>query len=339
MNEANQPSSAAGVAWDLSDLYRGVDDPAIDRDLAEAMKRAEAFATAYRGKIATLGPDDADFVLSAVREFESLAEQMDKPSVYAMLVHSAQTDEPRYGALLARTREQRTAIYKHLIFFELEWIQLGDDLAQKLATHPRLQRYRHFLELKRVWKPHVLSEPEEKLLDEKALTGKAAFGRLFEETISTLKFPYGPEGQPPQQLSLQEILPKLYDPDRAARRWAAAGLSHTLKENSRLLTFIFNTIVVDHQSDTELRHFTSVMASRNLGNETTDQVVEALMKAAEKHFELVRRYYRLKGKLLKIDTLRDYDRYAPLAAPPPCDWETARRIVTESYQAFSPRAG
>ena len=341
MNEVHQPSSsAAGVAWDLGDLYRGVDDPAIDRDLAEAMKRAEAFATAYRGKIASLRAEDVDLVLTALREYESLAEQMDKPSVYAGLVHAAHTDDPRHGALLARTREQRTAINKHLIFFDLEWIQLTDDVARKLAGHAKLARYRHFLELKRVWKPHYLSEPEEKLLDEKANTGKVAFGRLFEETLSSLKFPYAdPATKTTQQLSLQEILAKLYDPDREVRRIAAEGLSHTLQENSRLLTFIFNTIVSDHQSDTQLRHFGSAMASRNLGNETTDQVVEALLHAAEKHYDLVRRYYRLKGKLLGIDKLRDYDRYAPLAVPPPCDWATAQRIVAESYQAFSPRAG
>lgn len=341
MTESQKPSSSAvNVAWNLKDLYQSVDDPAIDTDLATAMKRAEAFAASYRGKIAGLHPEDADLVLTAVRELESLSEQMDKSCVFAMLVHAAQSEDPRHGALLSRTREQRTAINKHLIFFDLEWIQLSDDTAHKLTTHPKLERYRHFLELKRVWKPHYLSEPEEKLLDEKAITGKMAFGRLFEETISSLKFPYpaGPN-QGTVLLSLQEILAKLYDPDREVRRLAADGLSSTLKENSRLLTFIFNNIVLDHQSDTELRHFASPMASRNLANETTDKVVEALMSAAEKHYELVRRYYRLKGKLLKIDRLRDYDRYAPLAAPPPCDWQTARRIVTDSYQAFSPRAG
>src|SRR5262249_7202808 len=109
--------------------------------------------------------------------------------------------------------------------------------------------------------------------------------------------------------------------------------------NSRLLTFIFNNIVLDHQSDITLRHFSSVMASRNLANETTDQVVDALMTAAEKHYGLVQRYYRLKGKLLKIDKLCDYDRYAPLAPRPPCDCQAARRIVTDTYRSFSPRAG
>ena len=252
-----------------------------------------------------------------MREFESLSEQMDKPVIYAMLVHSAQTEEPRHGALLSRTREQRTAINKHLIFFDLEWIQLSDETADKLAAHAKLERYRHFLELKRVWKPHYLSEPEEKLLDEKSITGKAAFGRLFEETISSLKFPFpseaamsrarstskgmaqshdpvtasgpvvvsSPDHTALEQISLQEILAKLYDADREVRRLAAEGISSTLKENARLLTFIFNNIVLDHQSDMPAQEISRARWPRAISpTRSTDQVVEALMTAAEKHY-------------------------------------------------------
>jgi oligoendopeptidase F len=143
-----------------------------------------------------------------------------------------------------------------------------------------------------------------------------------------------------QQLSLQEILARLYDADRDVRRRAAEGISQGLMDNARLLSFIFNTIVLDHQSDTQLRHFTHPMASRNLANEIGDSVVDALLAATEGHHALVQRYYRLKKKLLKLDVLHDYDRYAPLFADmPPCDWPTARRIVEESYHAFSPEAG
>ncbi len=332
-------NSAAGVAWNLNDLYRALDDPAIERDLESALGRAQAFERAYRGKIAALAPADADTLLNAVQELEALFEQMDRPAVYAALVHAAKTDVPQHGALLARTREQRTVINKHLIFFDLEWIQLADAPAQALIQHPRLAKYRHYLDHKRAWKPHYLSEPEEKILDEKAVTGKAAFGRLFEETTAAMTFSFaGPEGTQP--LSLQEILARLYDADRDVRRRAADGISQGLKDNARLLTFIFNTIVVDHQSDTQLRRFPHPMASRNLANEISDPVVEALLVATERHHPLVQRYYRLKKKLLKLDTLHDYDRYAPLFADmPPCDWPAARRIVEESYQAFSPEAG
>src|SRR5437879_5988166 len=183
-------SSAAGIAWNLGDLYAGLDDPALDRDLQSALARAQAFEKTYRGKIATLAPDAHETLRAAVEELENLYEHMDRPAVYAMLVHAAKTDVPAHGALLAKTREQRTAINKHLIFFDLEWIQLADASAQALIRHPRLAKYRHWLDHKRAWKPHYLSEPEEKILDDKAVTGKAAFSRLFEETTASMKFAF-----------------------------------------------------------------------------------------------------------------------------------------------------
>jgi oligoendopeptidase F len=332
-------TSAAGIQWDLRDLYQSVEDAAVERDLAEALRRAEAFEQCWRGKIAVLQPTQADLLLTAVQELEGLYEQMDKPAVFAMLLHSGKTDEPKHGALLSRTQEQRTEINKHLIFFDLEWVQLAEETARVLVTQPSLRKYRHWLEQKRVWKPYYLSEPEEKILDAKSMTGRSAFGRLFEETTASLTCPFT-HGGTTSQLSLQEILAKLYDADRSVRKAAAEGLSAGLADQDRLLTFIFNTVVLDHQTDTQLRKYPNAMAARNLANEISDQVVEALMTATEKHYSLVQRYYRLKGKLLKIDKLYDYDRYAPLSGEmPKCDWPTARSIVQESYDAFSPKAG
>src|SRR5207253_2230378 len=113
-----------------------------------------------------------------------------------------------------------------------------------------------------------------------------------------------------------------------------------LEGQARLLTFIFNNIVLDHDSDCRLRKYPDPIASRNLANEISGEVVEALMQAAERHFGLVQRYYRLEGKLLGLDKVYDYDRYAPIFADmPTCDWPAAQRIVQESYQAFSPKAG
>jgi oligoendopeptidase F len=340
MIQAVSPSnSAAGVAWNLADLYQNVDDPQITRDLESALKRAQAFEQAYRGKIDVAGGPAVDQLLTAVRELESLSEQMDKPAVYASLVHAGKTDDPRHGALLARTREQRTVINKHLIFFDLEWVKVPDEPVRALLARPELARYRHYLEQKRAWRPHYLSEPEEKILDEKSVTGRAAFVRLFDETVATIKYPFEHAGKV-EMLSLQEINAKLYDPDRSVRRAGAEGWTRGLQENARLLTYIFNTLVHDHKSDCELRHFDGPMAPRHLANEITDSVVAALMTAAERHHGTVQRYYRLKARLLKIDQLMDYDRYAPLFPDmPACDWTTARRTVEESYSAFSPRAG
>jgi oligoendopeptidase F len=340
MLQAMRPTSSAdGVCWDLGDLYQGVDDPRITKDLESALARARAFEASYRGRIDVPDGPPAALLLEALTELEGLYEQMDRPAVYAGLLHAAQTDDPRRGALLARTREQRTGINQHLIFFDLEWVKVSDPAARAAMDDPRLARYRHYLAQKRLWRPHYLSEPEEKLLDEKSVTGRAAFVRLFDESVAALRFPFEHDGQS-QLLTMQEASAKLYDPDRAVRRAAAAGLTKGLKENARLLTYLFNNLVVDHQTDCRLRHFDSPMGPRHLANEISGPVVEALMTAAEQHHGTVQRYYRLKARLLGVEPLLDYDRYAPVFPDQPeCDWPRARQIVQESYQAFSPRAG
>jgi oligoendopeptidase F len=338
MIQAIRPSSSAdGVARDLHDLYAGVDDPAIGRDLDESLRRAQAFEKSYRGQIET-GPS-AERLLGALQELESMYEQMDRPAIYASLVHAAKTDDPKNGALVSKTRERRTAINKHLIFFDLEWIKLPDDTARALIDDPRLARYRHYLDQKRAWKPHYLSEPEEKVLDDKSVTGRAAFVRLFDESVSTIQFPFEHAGKS-ELLSMQQINAKLYDADRTVRQAAAEGWTRGLQDNSRLLTFLFNNLVLDHKIDYELRKFSGPMASRHLANEISDEVVDALMTATERHHATVQRYYRLMARLLGLDHLYDYDRYAPLFPDQPtCDWPQAQKIVHESYQAFSPKAG
>src|SRR5437763_848640 len=139
----SRPSSSAdGVAWKLDDLYAGPDDPKINADLDAAGQRARAFETAYRGQIDVPGGPSGRRLLAAMTELEGLSEQMDRPIIYASLLHAAKTDEPRHGALLSHTREQRTAINKHLIFFDLEWIKVDDGAARKLVADPTLARYR-----------------------------------------------------------------------------------------------------------------------------------------------------------------------------------------------------
>jgi oligoendopeptidase F len=336
---ARPTSSADGVAWDLTELYAGVDDPRIAGDLAAALARARAFEVTYRGRIQLEGGPNPEVLRDALAELEGLSELMDRPAVYAGLVHAAKTDEPRHGALLSRTREERTAINKHLIFFDLEWVKVPEPAARALIGHPLLVRYKHFLERKRAWQPHYLSEPEEKVLEEKAVTGRAAFVRLFDETVASIPFPFEVDGRE-ERLSLQQVSAKLYDADRGVRRAAAEGLTLGLRENARLLTFIFNNLVLDHRADCGLRKFSTPMAPRHLDNEITDAMVESLMTAAERHHPTVARYYRLKSRLLDLEPLYDYDRYAPLFPDlPGCDWGRARQIVQDSYEAFSPRAG
>src|SRR5262249_6027031 len=158
----------------------------------------------------------------------------------------------------------------------LEWVGVDDETAKRLLDAPQLAKYRHYLAQKRVWKPHYLSEPEEKVLDEKAITGKAAFVRLFDETVSALQFTLRRE-----EKRMQQVLSELYAPEREMRAGSAASLTEGLKGTSRLLTYILNTLVLEHRSDCTLRKHSDVMAPRNLANEIDGKVVNALMSAAE----------------------------------------------------------
>ena len=182
------------------------------------------------------------------------------------------------------------------------------------------------------------ARPEEKILEEKAVTGRSAFVRLFEETVSSLTCPFEHDGEA-ETLSLQQILAKLYDADRDGPQGGGGRPdARACKENARLLTYIFNTVVLDHKSDCDAPPASPTRWPRaTWPTRSTPAVVEALMTAAERHHATVHRYYRLKGRLLGLDQLDDYDRYAPLFADlPGCDWPTARRIVEESYERVQP---
>lgn len=328
-----------GVAWNLKDLYSGLDDPQLDRDLEGSLLLARDFEEKHRGKIKNIKANDAPYLLFAIQQIEAIYEKMDRPAIFASLLHAAKTDDPAHGALVAKTRQARSKTNQHLLFFDLELILIPENDAKSLGANPMLSRYTHFLEQKRAWKLHFLSEPEEKVLDVKSLTGRSAFVRLFDETVASMTYPFIQDGVE-KKLTFQEINAKLYDPDRNIRKAGAEGITAGLKDHNKLLVYLFNTLVLDHQNDYEMRSFPDPMASRHLANETSSQMVQALMDSVEKHGSTVQRYYKLKTRLLGLPALEDYDRYAPIQGEmPQISWQEASKLVRNSYHAFSPEAG
>jgi oligoendopeptidase F len=330
-------SSAQGIAWDLGDLYAGPDDPRLVADLDSALTAAQQFAQRYRGTIGGAdGPAAAD-VGEAVAALEAIMERVGKACVYADLLHAADSTPPAHGALVALTQEKASAVRQQVLFFELEWLGLDDAHARRVLEDPRCARHRHYLESLRRYRPHVLSEPEEKILEEKANTGARAFARLFDEVTSALVFDVEVAGES-RRLNESGVLSLLHDARRDVRRAAAESLTRGLERNELLLGFIFNTLVQDHATDDRLRAYTDPMQSRHLANEISTETVQALMRACEARHDVVRRYYRLKRTLLGVDTLADYDRYAPVAAETATTpWPRCREIVLGAYHAFAPR--
>ena len=328
--------------WDLSDLYKGLDDPKIEGDLAIALKEALVFEKRYRSQIASTSLSSKT-LHRAIRSLGAIREREGRVISYASLVFSTDTQDPRRGALLQRVREQFTIIGQHLLFFDLAWARVPEERAQVLMSDEVLLDDRHFLKEMRRFAPHQLSELEEKILEEKANTGIRAFQRLFDETISNIRFSVALEDQDGQkkEMTEQEALALLHDAKRSTRQAATKGLTEGLQEHIQVLTFIMNQVTADHASDDRLRDFSGPMASRHLSNEIDPASVEALLSSCEAHYPLVQRYYRLKRKCLGLEKLYDYDRYAPMSASESASipFGVAKEMVLETFHDFSPEVG
>lgn len=327
----DRPTGAEHITWDLTDLY-ATDEDAL-RALEKASGRAGEFADAHRGKLADVG---AAAFADLLKTYAGIQDAAGRAYTYAYLAWSTNTASPATGKLLQAVKEEYTALSTKLLFFELEWVDLDDERADEYLQLAETRDIAdHYLRMLRLNKPHVLSEPEERILVEKGLTGRSAWNRYFDETMGAMRFTLHGE-----QLTQQQVLARLHEKDRSLRRDAAEAFSEGLRENERTLTFIFNTLLSDKSTDDRLRGFTSWIQSRNLANEVDGKDVEALINTVTGSYDVVGRFYRLKKDLLGIDEMTEYDRYAPVSeADSHWTWDRARDIVTRSYAEFSPEIG
>lgn len=324
----------ASVAWDLEPLVHGKGEEGVRALLDAAQERADTFASRYQGKVAEL---DADGLRAAMEQLAELYELIGRASSYASLRFSVDTTDEQLGALLQLVRERATAIQTRLLFFELEWAALDDERAEELLADERNGFFAHHLRTERRYRPYLLSEPEEKVLAEKNVSGASAWTRLFAELMSSLevRLPTVPE-----PVTLEQALAILSDPDREARRTAAAAVTEALRPGLRTRTFIFNTLLHDKAVDDRLRGYPSWLTARNLSNEASDESVEALVAAVRNRYDVPQRWYRLKARLLGLDRLADYDRAATVSDEDErIAWRDARKLVLDAYGSFSPELG
>ena len=325
-------TGAEEVAWDLSDLFEGIDDPRIDEEIARAEADAAAFRERYHGKVAEL---DAPSLATAVAEHERIEAAVVRPLTYAHLVFATNMAEPARGALVARLGEKAAALETQLLFFALEWAAAPDDIAEALLADRALDHWRHHLRSLRKFRPYLLSEPEERIVTEKGVSGVSAWSRLYEEQLGALRVSLDGD-----ELSLETAMARLYDVDRDTRRAAAEAITAGLGPGLRTRTYVFNTILLDKSIDDRLRGYPTWISSRNLANETTDEAVEALVEATTSRYDVARRYYRLKARLLSLDGLEHFDRFAPVSSDSvKTPWDEASRIVVDAYTEFSDEAG
>jgi oligoendopeptidase F len=325
-------TGAEEVAWDLTDLYESTDDPQIDADIEEAEQAAAAFREHYYGKIAGL---TAAELADAIAERERIESMLTRVGYFAHLNFATDMADAPRGALVARITEKGAALDTQLLFFGLEIAALEDDHAEKLLAGPELDHWHHWLRSLRKFRPYLLTEPEEKIMTEKSVSGASAWDRLYEELLGALKVEW--EGG---EASFEEVMAKLYSGNRDIRRSAAEAVTVALQPGLRTRAFIFNTIVVDKSIDDRLRGYASWISARNLRNDTTDEAVQALIDATTSRYDVVQRYYTLKAKMTGIDRLAFYDRMAPIGEDPrKVPWDEARDVVVGAYADFAQEAG
>ena len=329
--EPNADPGAADVRWNLADLYAGMDDPRIDLALTEALARAEKLQADYKGRLNS--PDlTAQTLGGALREYEALQQEAYKPITYASLLFAADTADPAKGAFLQKMRERGTQLTLPLLFLDLELAAAPDELIQPLLGDPAVAPYKHYLGTVRAAREHVLSEAEERLMEELANTGGRAFDRLFDELTSAATFTLNGE-----ELSQAQVISRTMDPDRETRCAASQSFTEGLSRLSPTVTFIFNTLMQDKNVQDRLRRFETPQQSRHLANELDEATVSLVVNTVVQNYPLVARYYKIKREILGLDTLTHYDRYAPLfEAEGTITFPQARKIVLDSFGGFSP---
>ena len=322
--------------WNLSDLYPGTKSPELVGDLEKAAADAIKFQEDWQGKLEEIASWEGGGVKLAVviGEYEALGDLIGRIGSYAGLLYAGNNEDPETAKFYGDTQEKLTNIYNSLLFFELEFNRIEDAIIDKALESAELAHYRPWLDDLRKEKPYQLSDELEKLFHEKSITGRGAWNRLFNETMTSLRFEVDGE-----ELALEAALNLLSDPDGDKRRKGAAAISKVLGENIRLFALVTNTLSKDVEISNRWRGFKDIADSRHLGNRVEKEVVDALETAViDAYPRLSHRYYALKAKWFGEEKLDFWDRNAPL----PMDsnrvysWVEARETVLEAYDGFAP---
>lgn len=336
------PSAADAAAalgplpvWDLRDLYPATDAPELTADLDAMEKAAEAFNDAFAGRLSALSAKE---LAAAVAEYERIDETLSRVLAYSGLVHAGDMSDPDIGRFYQGAQERVNVISALLVFFTLEINRLDDAWLQAaFDDSPELARYAPWLNDVRLLRDHQLSDEVERLLHEKHVVGRAAWNRLFDETLADLRFPIGG-----RDLTCAEAINKMSDRSAAVRREAAESIGRVLASNVRLFSLVTNTLAKDKEIEDEWRRFPTPVSSRNLANRVEDAVVDALrLSVRAAYSDLSHRYYRMKAGWFGQNHLDYWDRNAPLPddANRTVTWTEARDTVLDAYTRFSPELG
>lgn len=330
--EQTPSTGAEEVRWDLSDLYKDLDDPQLDADLAEIVSMAETFSAEYDGKLATkLGAS-----LESQAAMTSLTEKL---MVYLMLRRSTDATNPKIQQKLGIVQEtwSRTAA-NHLNFFDHELVAMPEETYQGLlASDPVVKRHQSLLDDARVNGKYLLEENVERALMLRGPFGPSEWSDYIDEWEAELRFEF--DGESMMLPQILHVISNHTDGDVRDRALGVFSKGLTDQKFDRLMARTLNVVIGAKSVEDSERGYASPMSARNLGNKIDDATVEALHDVvAETGAKHARRYYNLLRKHLGKDTLRWSDRNAklPFADSRVVPWDECLDTVLSAYGSFSP---
>jgi oligoendopeptidase F len=319
--------------WSLKDLFPAQDSPEMQAAFAELEEGVASFET----RRAELTPElPAERFLDLIRQLEKISHLAYRIYHFAALSFAADTQDQSAQTFLAQVQQLMAVVENRTLFFSLWWKELDENNAQRLMAASG--DYRYYLEEMRHFKPHTLTEPEEKIVNIKNITGVNALHNLYDAITNRYVFHLTVDGEE-KELTRGEIMvyARGYDPELRAK--AYQEIYRVYGQDGPVLGLIYQTLVRDWRNEqVELRHFASPIAARNLVNDIPDDVVDILLEVCERNAPIFQRYFRLKARLLGMERLRRYDVYAPIAkSETRYDFGAAAEAVLESFHQFEPK--
>lgn len=321
--------------WNLDELFTGFDSP----ELNAAFDNVEEQVTSFEGARSKLKSDiDAETFLDVVRASEAMSKIVNRIYAFAGLSFAEDTQNQGAQSLMGRVQQFAAEMQNRILFFSLWWKDVDDENAERLMSASG--DYRYYLEEMRHFKPHTLTEPEEKVVNLKDVTGVGALETLYDAITNRYVFKLKVNGKT-QELTRAQLQPYIQGSDPKLRAAAYQELYRVYGQDGPILGQMYQTRARDwHNENINMRKFKSAMSVRNLANDVPDEAVNALLEVTKKNAKVFQRYFKMKAKHLGVSKLRRYDIYAPVAKSDKAfKFNDAANMVIDSFSAFDPKIG
>jgi len=324
--------------WDLSFIYKGFNDPEIEKELTFAEKTADELSIKYRGKI-QVGDLSSQELNTLLHQMEEVSRRLSITSAYSFLLFSQETSNDEFKALYSRMQQKSVEISNKLLWARLEISKMEEEVAKRYLENSEISNYHHLIQVERLKKNYLLSEPEEQILSQKNLVGASAWNDFYSEFTAAFKFDVEIEGEI-KTYSPGEILPLIRDPRPEVRKAVFKAYYQKYADNQIPIAHSFNNIWKNHSQNIKLRHYPATMTTAHIRNEVEEEIVTTMMNVIRNNYSLVQEYYKTKAKAMgKGEQIEGSDLYAPLGTDIKYSWEEAKQMVLESFEEFDSEIG